>query len=76
MNKDRNLLRGQSTEVKLELFALFQQANVGDAKPKDFDRVPEEQRDWVLQKQQAWEAKRGMLHKDAKQAYMDLAAQL
>ena len=66
MNKDRNLLRGQPTEVKLELFALFQQAHMGDAKPKNFDLVPEEHREWAIQKQEVWKAKCGMNRKDAK----------
>ena len=41
LNEDRNFLRSQSTETKLELFALFQQGTQGDAKPKDYSKVPE-----------------------------------
>ena len=50
VNKDRDLLRKMTVETKLELFALFQQGHFGDAKPKDFSLVPEQMREWVMQK--------------------------
>ena len=35
--------------MKLELYALFQQAKHGDAKEKDFSHVPEEHRQRAMQ---------------------------
>jgi len=75
-NRERRLHQNLQVGVNLELYALFQQATQGDAKVKDFDRVPEHAREWALQKHEAWLAKQGLSLREAKQAYMDLIAAL
>ena len=47
LNTERTLLSSLPTEVKLELFALFQQGTQGDAEPKDMSLVPENQLNWA-----------------------------
>ena len=68
-NMDRTLLSSLPTEVKLELFALFQQGTQGNAEHVSY--APERQRDWAQQKQEAWESKHGLTFREAKQAYID-----
>lgn len=57
-----------SYEAKLECYALFKQATVGDAIPSastDSDAI-------TKQKQEAWRSKAGMAKEEAMQAYVDL----
>ena len=69
---DRSFMNGQSNETKLEIYALFSQATQGDAKDKDFSKVPEEFVAQTVRKHEAWQAKLGMNTKDAKKGYMKL----
>lgn len=49
LHKDAALWGTLSEEVRLELYALFSQANFGDARSKDFSKVPEHLREWAWQ---------------------------
>ena len=65
-----------SDEVRIEYYALFSQATQGDAKPKDFSKVPEQFLEFTTRKHEAWQAKKGMDMREAKQAYMDFVNKL
>lgn len=59
-------------DVKLELYALYKQASIGDVqgdKPGGFDFVGKAKYD-------AWAGKQGLTTDEAKQAYLDLVERL